>query len=67
MKAPCITDEYEKGVEDFLQFAQENALEMSEKYFCPRVKCLNERRQSLNNIRSHLICERISLTYTKWI
>ena len=60
MKVPCITNEYDKGVEDFLQFAQQNAPEMGGKYFCPCVK-------SLHDIRSHLICKGISHTYTKWI
>ena len=40
---------------------------MGGKYLFPCVKCLNWRRQSLNDIRSHLICEGIRPTYTKWI
>ena len=47
IKAPRISDDYQKGVEPIL----------AGKYFCPCVKCVNGRRQSLNEIRSHLICE----------
>ncbi|XP_028215171.1 uncharacterized protein LOC114397290 [Glycine soja] len=67
IKAPHISEDYQNGVEDFLQFAQQNALVLATKYFCPCVKCVNGRRQSLNNIRSHLICEGFSSTYTNWI
>jgi len=55
MKAPRISDEYETEVEDFLQFVQKNASELDGKYFCPCVTCLNGRRQSLNDIKSHVI------------
>ena len=37
------------------------------KYFFPCIKCVNGRRQSLNDIRSYFICKGISPTYTKWI
>ena len=67
MKAARINNEYENEVEQFLLFVQQNAGEMGGKYLCPCVKCLNGRRQSLNNIRAHLICDGISPTYTKWI
>ena len=67
MKAPHITDDYEKGVDDFLQFVQQHAKAMGGKYFCPCVECVNGRQQSLHDIRSHLICDGISPTYTKWI
>jgi len=40
---------------------------MGGKYLCPCVKCLNVQRQSLNDIRAHLICDGINPTYTKWI
>jgi len=36
-------------------------------YFCPCVKCLNGRRQSLDDIRTHLICHGICPIYTKLI
>ena len=67
IKASRISDEYQNRVESFLRFAQENGSALGGKYFCPCVKCVNGRRQSLNDIRSHLICEGFSLTYTNWI
>ncbi|XP_028189754.1 uncharacterized protein LOC114376042 [Glycine soja] len=67
MKRPRITEEYENGVEDFLQFAKQNAPDFHGVYFCPCVKCLNGRRQSLDDIRTHLICDGICPTYTRWI
>ncbi|XP_025980464.1 uncharacterized protein [Glycine max] len=67
MKAKRISDEYENGVEQFLQFTQLNAESLRGNYFCPCVKCLNGRRQSVDEIRSHLICYGIILNYTKWI
>ena len=67
IQAPRISDDYQKGVEDFLQFVQQHAPVLSGNYFCPCVNCVNGRRQSLNNIRSHLICDEFSPTYTNWI
>ena len=40
---------------------------MHGKFFCPFVKCGNGRWQSVNDIRTHVICEGIILNYTKWI
>ena len=67
IKEPHISEDYQKRVEYFLQFAQQNAPVLAAKYFCPCVKCVNGRRQSLNDIISHLICEGFSPTYTNWI
>jgi len=67
MKKARISHQYENSIEDFLQFAQENAPEMGGVYLCPCVKCLNGRRKSLDDIITHLICDGISPTYTKWI
>ena len=67
MKASRINDEYENEVEQFFKFVERNASFMGGKFFCPCVKCGNGRCQSLNDIRSHLICDRIILNYTKWI
>ena len=33
IKAPFISDDYQKGVESFLHFAQENRPALGEKYF----------------------------------
>ena len=67
MKASRITEEYENGVEDFLQFSQSNAPSLWGKYLWPCVNCANGRGQIVNDIRSHLICDGIVLNYTKWI
>ena len=67
MNASRITEEYENGVEEFLQFAQSKAEPMWGKFFCPCVKCANGRRQTIDDIRTHLICEGIICSYTKWI
>ena len=67
MTRPRISDEYDNGVEDFLQFAKHNAAPIGGLYLCPCVNCLNGRRQSLDDIRTHLICDGISPNYTKWI
>ena len=68
MKASRISDEYHHGVEQFLQFIEQNAQSLrGGKFFCPCVKCVNERRHLVNEIRSHLICNGIIPNYTKWI
>ena len=67
MKTARITEEYENGVEGFLKFAKDNASDNGGLYFCPCVKCLNGRRHCLDDIRTHLICDGICPTYTKWI
>ena len=67
MKEKRISDEYENEVEQFLQFTQLNAESLRDNYLCPCVKCLNGRRQSINEIWSHLICYGIIPNYIKWI
>ena len=67
MKASLISQEYENGVEEFLQFTKRNAQSLRGKFFCPCVKCGNGRRQSVNDIRTHFICEGIIPNHTKWI
>ena len=68
MKASRINDEYENGVEQFLQFTERNAESLGGgEFLYPCVKCVNGRRQLVNEIRSHLICHDIIPNYTKWI
>ena len=67
MQASRISDEYENGVEQFLQFTELNAPSLRGKFFCSCVKCGNGRHQSINEMRSHLICHGIISTYTNWI
>ncbi|XP_040872067.1 uncharacterized protein [Glycine max] len=65
--APRISEAYQHGVEEFLSFAQIHSATTDANFFCPCVKCVNGRRHSLDDIRSHLICDGFSPTYTKWI
>ena len=44
-----------------------SAVHVCFKYFCPCIKCGNRRQQSVNDIISHDICDRIIPNYTKWI
>ena len=44
MKASCISDKYENEVEQFIQFIEHNAQSLGGNFFCPCVKCVNERR-----------------------
>ncbi|KAH1256682.1 hypothetical protein GmHk_03G006790 [Glycine max] len=63
-----MNPEYEDGVEQFLQFASERGRPNEEgKYYCPCINCLNERRQLLDDIRDHLLCDGIKKNYTTWI
>ena len=55
------------GVEEFVQFTECNAQSLCGKFFCPYVKFENGRRQSVNDIRAHLICKGIIPNYKKWI
>jgi len=67
IQAPRISDEYEKGVEDFLKFAKQHAPAVGGKYFFPCVNCVNGMRQALFVIRLHLICDDFIRSYTNWI
>jgi len=45
-----ISDVYEKGVEEFLQFAKRNGARVNNKYYCPCVNCLNGKRLDIELI-----------------
>jgi len=66
MNAIRISDVYENGVEDFLQFAQRHGTTLNGKYYCLCVNGLNGRRQELKLIREHLLCDGILKSYTTW-
>ncbi|KAL2347407.1 hypothetical protein Fmac_001407 [Flemingia macrophylla] len=66
MNARRISEEYEKGVEEFLRFACENGKAMQGKYYCPCVRCLNHIRQEIGEIRDHLFVYGIVKSYTIW-
>jgi len=55
----CITDAYERGVEEFIQFAQYNVVSNHNgvRMRCPCVNCLNGRILYVSEIREHLLCD----------
>ncbi|KAK7346843.1 hypothetical protein VNO80_21366 [Phaseolus coccineus] len=64
-----ISDEYERGVEEFIQFAQRNAINSGRdggKIRCPCVNCLNGRILDVNIMREHLLCDGFLRSYTTW-
>ena len=68
MNESHMSPAYEEGVEEFLQFAFERSLpDEDEILFCPCINCLNGRRQILNDIREHLLCDGFKKNYTTWI
>ena len=66
---PRISAEYERGVEEFIQFAQRNEGRNDDevKFRCPCVNCLNGRKLNATQIREHLICDGFLRCYTTWI
>jgi len=64
-----ITDEYERGVEEFIQFAQRNVIDSGHdgaKIRCPCVNCLNGRILDVNIMREHLLCDGFLRSYSTW-
>ncbi|XP_027922654.1 uncharacterized protein LOC114180542 [Vigna unguiculata] len=61
------TNEYENGVEEFLEFANMNVPDNNGKFYCPCVNCLNERKLPTDVIREHVLCDGFLKSYTKWI
>ena len=56
---------YEEGVEQFLQFASERSRsDENNKFFCLCINCLKGRRQKVDDIREHLLCDVIKRNYT---
>jgi len=53
-----ISDDYERGVEEFIEFAQrhDGSAKYRGKMRCPCVNCLNERILDVVEIRDHLLC-----------
>ena len=64
MNASHMSPAYVEGVEQFLQFVSERSRpDQEEKYFCPCINCLNERRQVIDDIREHFLCDGIEKNY----
>ncbi|XP_027936218.1 uncharacterized protein LOC114191244 [Vigna unguiculata] len=61
-----ISEEYEKGVSEFLQYVQEHAISSNGTYFCPCVRCLNQIRHDLGTMRDYLFIFGIMRSYTLW-
>ncbi|XP_068472457.1 uncharacterized protein [Phaseolus vulgaris] len=61
------TNEYENGVQQFLEFAKVNVPDNNGRFYCPCVNCLNERRLPTEVIREHVLCDGFLKSYTKWI
>jgi len=61
-----ISDEYENGVEELLQFAKRNEIGVNNKYYCPCVNCVNVIRQDIELIREHVLCDDFLKSYKIW-
>jgi len=61
-----ISEEYEKGVSEFLQYVYEHAILSNGTYFCPCVHYLNQIRHDLGTMRDHLFIFGIMRSYTLW-
>ena len=59
INTPRISDAYEKGVEEVIQFAEHNAVSCNNgvRIRCPCVNCLNGRILSISEIREYLLCD----------
>ena len=59
---PRISDAYERGVEEFIKFAQRNVdgNHTGVRMRCPCLNCLNRRTSNVFNIKEHLLCDEIS-------
>jgi len=64
INANRISDVYEKGVEEFLEFAKRNGATINERYYCPCVKCVNLKRLDIELIREHVLCDSFLKNYT---
>jgi len=61
-----ISEEYEKGVSEFLQYVQEHTISSNGTYFCSCVRCLIQIRHDLGTMRDHLFIFGIMRSYTLW-
>jgi len=66
INTPHITDAYERGVEEFIQFAQCNVISNHNgvRMKFPYVNCLNRRILNVSEIREHLLCDGFLKNYT---
>ncbi|XP_021839292.2 uncharacterized protein [Spinacia oleracea] len=66
MLARRTSDEYEKGVEEFITFAIDHAEDAS-RILCPCINCNNMVRHNVEDVRIHLVVNGIIQTYKCWI
>jgi len=68
MNKSRMSPTYEEDMEEFLQFASEKSRPDRDKiFFCPCINCLSGRRQILDDIQEHFLCDGIKKNYTTWI
>lgn len=61
-----IKDEYESGVEPFLEFPKINVPNNNGRLYCMCVNCLNEWKLLTEDILEHVLCDGFLKGYTKW-
>ncbi|XP_047153067.1 uncharacterized protein LOC124824653 [Vigna umbellata] len=61
-----ISEEYEQGVYEFIQYVKEETKPVNGAYFCPCVRYLNQVYEDLDNIRDHLFIYGIMGSYMVW-
>jgi len=66
INASRIGDVYEKGVEDFLEFAKWNEAAINGRYYCLCVNCVNGKILDIEFIREHVLCDGFLKNYTTW-
>ncbi|XP_039134881.1 uncharacterized protein LOC120272182 [Dioscorea cayenensis subsp. rotundata] len=65
MRKSRLSQEYEDGVEQFLNFAFANSSE-DDRIICPCIKCVNIHWQTRETVLEHLVCDGIVQGYTCW-
>ena len=58
--------EYQRVVDEFLEHAAQNA-GMSNRIYCPCVRCGNKSLQFVKDVKGHLYFNGINGSYQKWI
>ncbi|KAL5578036.1 hypothetical protein UlMin_019735 [Ulmus minor] len=66
MTKPRTSLEYQRGVDEFLEQAAQNA-GMSNRIYCSCVRCGNKSLQFVKDVKGHLYFNRINSSYQKWI
>jgi len=66
INASRISEFYDKCVEEFLESAKRNGVEINGRYYCLCVNCLNRKGLHIELIREHLLCDGFLKNYTMW-